>query len=105
MTNLTTGHVTPEEVKRAKDTILNSFIFEFDSKEKVLAERMSKKEYDTNFRLDLMAKDLEYAEREASRAGVDLETAVTARQRFRQADRAGYGERDLAAVVEAIAPK
>jgi len=40
MTNLTTGHVTPEEVKRAKDTILNSFIFEFDSKEKVLAERM-----------------------------------------------------------------
>ena len=29
-----------EEVKRAKDAILNSFIFEFDSKEKVLAERM-----------------------------------------------------------------
>jgi zinc protease len=40
MTNLITGHVEEEEVKRAKDAILNSFIFEFDSKEKVLAERM-----------------------------------------------------------------
>jgi zinc protease len=34
------GGVTPREVKKAKDDILNSFIFEFDSKEKVLAERM-----------------------------------------------------------------
>jgi zinc protease len=40
MTNLITGHVKEEEVKKAKDAILNSFIFEFDSKEKVLAERM-----------------------------------------------------------------
>jgi zinc protease len=34
------GGVTEVELKRAKDSILNSFIFEFDSKEKVLAERM-----------------------------------------------------------------
>ncbi len=40
MTNLITGHVQPDEVRKAKDAILNSFIFEFDSKEKVLAERM-----------------------------------------------------------------
>lgn len=32
--------VTEDEVKKAKDSILNSFIFEFDSKQKVLAERM-----------------------------------------------------------------
>jgi zinc protease len=32
---------TQEELQKAKDTILNSFIFAFDSKEKVLAERMS----------------------------------------------------------------
>jgi len=32
--------VSEQEVKKAKDDILNSFIFEFDSKEKVLAERM-----------------------------------------------------------------
>jgi zinc protease len=34
------GGVSAQEVKRAKDDILNSFVFEFDSKEKVLAERM-----------------------------------------------------------------
>jgi zinc protease len=40
MTRLITGQVTQEEVKKAKDALLNSFIFEFDSKEKVLAETM-----------------------------------------------------------------
>jgi zinc protease len=33
--------VTEDEVRKAKDSILNSFIFEFDSKQKVLAERMA----------------------------------------------------------------
>jgi zinc protease len=37
---LVKGGVTQQEVKKAKDAILNSFIFEFDSKEKVLAERI-----------------------------------------------------------------
>ena len=32
---------TAAELKRAKDTILNNFIFEFDDKEKVLRERMT----------------------------------------------------------------
>ncbi len=32
---------SPEELKKAKDSILNSFIFRFDSKEKVLRERMA----------------------------------------------------------------
>jgi zinc protease len=40
MNDLITGHVKESELKVAKDAILNSFIFEFDSKEKVLAERM-----------------------------------------------------------------
>src|SRR5262249_33468953 len=40
MDKLITGQVTPDELKKAKDALLNSFIFEFDSKEKVLAERM-----------------------------------------------------------------
>ena len=40
MEKLITGTVQPIELKKAKDAILNSFIFEFDSKEKVLAERM-----------------------------------------------------------------
>jgi zinc protease len=34
------GTVKADELKKAKDAILNSFIFEFDSKEKVLSERM-----------------------------------------------------------------
>jgi zinc protease len=38
--NLIKGTVQQVEVKKAKDAILNSFIFSFDSKQKVLAERM-----------------------------------------------------------------
>jgi zinc protease len=38
---LKTNPPTGEELKKAKDDILNSFIFSFDSKQKVLAERMN----------------------------------------------------------------
>ncbi|HLJ90848.1 MAG TPA: pitrilysin family protein [Candidatus Angelobacter sp.] len=41
VTSLIQGNVTEEELKKAKDAILNSFIFSVDSKDKVLAERMS----------------------------------------------------------------
>jgi zinc protease len=37
---LTVKPITPEEVRDAKDSILNRFIFNFDSKDKVLGERM-----------------------------------------------------------------
>lgn len=40
LARLIKGGVTEAELKEAKDAILNSFIFEFDSKDKVLAERM-----------------------------------------------------------------
>jgi len=36
---INTNPVTEEELKRAKDEILNSFLFEYDTKDKVLAER------------------------------------------------------------------
>ena len=36
---------TPEELKRAKDDILNSFVFQFDSPEKVLREKMAYEAY------------------------------------------------------------
>ena len=39
--NLVAKPPTVEELKRAKDSILNSFIFNFDSKSKVLRERMA----------------------------------------------------------------
>jgi zinc protease len=38
---LKTNPATPEELAKAKDAILNSFVFRFDSKEKVLGERMT----------------------------------------------------------------
>jgi zinc protease len=38
---LKTNPATPEELAKAKDAILNSFVFRFDSKEKVLRERMT----------------------------------------------------------------
>ncbi len=39
--NLKTNPINDEEIKRAKDSILNSFVFNFDSPEKVLRERMA----------------------------------------------------------------
>ena len=42
---LKTNPVLPEELAKAKDSILNSFIFRFDSKEKVLWERMTYENY------------------------------------------------------------
>jgi len=38
---LKTNPATPEELTKAKESILNSFVFRFDSKEKVMRERMT----------------------------------------------------------------
>jgi zinc protease len=38
---LKTNPATPEELSKAKDAILNSFVFRFDSRDKVLRERMT----------------------------------------------------------------
>ena len=69
---------------------------------KALAERMSAGACETNFRLDLMAKDLAYAAREARRAGVDLATGAAALRRFEDAARKGLGGRDLSAVIDPL---
>jgi 3-hydroxyisobutyrate dehydrogenase len=69
---------------------------------KTLAERMRNRSYETNFRLDLMAKDLAYSHAEARQAGIELSTATTALARFEEAIRSGLGGSDLSAVVEAI---
>jgi len=45
---------TPEELKRAKDNILNSFIFQFDTPEKVLHEKMSYEFY--HYPLDFLER-------------------------------------------------
>ncbi len=45
---------TPEELKRAKDDILNSFVFQFDSPEKVLREKMAYEAY--HYPLDFLER-------------------------------------------------
>lgn len=61
---LKTSPATPEELAKAKDAILNSFIFRFDSKEKVLRERMAYEFY--NYPPDFLDR---------YRAGIEKATA------------------------------
>lgn len=67
-----------------------------------LSKRMADQNYEVNFYLKLMQKDLSYAEREAARAGVGLMTAAAARGRFERAVQAGLGDEDMAAVIEPV---
>jgi len=53
-----------------------------------------------NFLLRLMTKDLRYARREGGRRQVPMTTAAAAIKVFERAIAAGYGEQDVAAVVE-----
>jgi 3-hydroxyisobutyrate dehydrogenase len=69
---------------------------------KVMASRMSARDYSVNFVLDLMQKDLAYAIAEAHRHNAQLSSAETARKLFEQASEAGYGTQDFAAVVEPL---
>ena len=69
---------------------------------KALSERMSHTAYHTNFRLDLMAKDLRYSIQSAQGLGVELATGAAALQRFEEAGRRGFGDRDLSAVIEVL---
>ena len=43
--NLKTKPITEQEIKRAKDTILNNFVFNFDTPDKVLREKMAYEYY------------------------------------------------------------
>jgi 3-hydroxyisobutyrate dehydrogenase len=69
---------------------------------KTLSERMMDHNYTVNFLLNLMAKDLLYAHAEAATCNVDLKTAETARQVFGNAVAHGFGEQDMASVIEPL---
>jgi 3-hydroxyisobutyrate dehydrogenase len=69
---------------------------------KAVSSRINARNYDVQFLLPLMRKDLTYAMTEAERYGVPLRTAEVARDLFDAAIRAGWGDADFAAVVEAI---
>ncbi len=67
-----------------------------------ISARMTSRDYDVNFLLRLMAKDLAYAQAAAAATGVTLSTAANAGALFAQAIAAGYGEKDMASVVEPL---
>jgi 3-hydroxyisobutyrate dehydrogenase len=68
----------------------------------ILSPRMVEANYDVNFFLSLMNKDLRYAGLDAATLGVELRTAAAAGSRFTDAVAAGYGEQDMAAVIEPV---
>lgn len=67
---------------------------------KLLSGRMTARQYEPQFVLRLMAKDLRYAVGEASHQSLDLSMARAALEVFEHAIAAGQGEEDMSAVVE-----
>ena len=69
---------------------------------KMVAQRMIDRAYQPNFFIPLMAKDLNYARQAFARAGIELASADVARAPFVDAERAGMGQMDIAAIVELL---
>ncbi len=67
-----------------------------------ISARMVSQIYGVNFLLRLMAKDLRYAETEAARCDIELTTAETARKLFEVAVAKGFGDEDMASVIEPL---
>jgi 3-hydroxyisobutyrate dehydrogenase len=68
----------------------------------VMSERMTRRAYDVNFLLRLMAKDLRYARAAAANLGIDISTSSPSEELFRKAQEQGLGEKDMSAVVEVV---
>ncbi len=69
---------------------------------KAMSERMIARTYEVNFKLRLLEKDLRYAQQAAAAAETTLTTAACSEKLFERAKAAGYGERDMSAVVEVL---
>ena len=69
---------------------------------KVVATRMTTRDYTVNFSLNLMEKDLKYALTPASRSSTSLRNVTGARDLFHFAAKRGLEERDFSAVIEAL---
>lgn len=69
---------------------------------KGVGRRMLDRDYAPHFLVPLMAKDLGYAAQAFADVGIVSEIARAARQRFVEADLAGEGHRDIAAIVEPL---
>ncbi len=69
---------------------------------KMVAQRMIDRAYEPNFFVPLMAKDLAYARQAFARAGLEIKSAEVAREPFIAAERAGFGEQDIASIIELL---
>lgn len=69
---------------------------------KGVGRRMLDRDYAPHFLVPLMAKDLGYAAQALSDVGIRPSIAQAARERFLEADGAGEGHRDIAAIVEPL---
>lgn len=69
---------------------------------KAVGRRMIDRDYAPHFMIPLMAKDLGYAAQALEEAGIVSGIAQAARQRFVDADKAGEGQKDIAAIVEPL---
>jgi 3-hydroxyisobutyrate dehydrogenase len=67
-----------------------------------ISARMTSEDYTVNFLLRLLSKDLAYAHAAAAQSGIELSTAANAQALFDRAAAAGYGEKDMSAVVEVL---
>jgi 3-hydroxyisobutyrate dehydrogenase len=69
---------------------------------KTVSERMVARNYDVNFMLHLIWKDLNYASAAARKLGVEFQTGAGALKLFECADEKGWGQKDFSSVVEAL---
>ncbi len=69
---------------------------------KTVAARMAARQYDVNFMLQLMRKDLGYATAAAKTQGVEFETGAGALKLFERALEKGLGQKDFSSIVEAL---
>jgi 3-hydroxyisobutyrate dehydrogenase len=67
-----------------------------------MAHRMTSDLDTINFSLALLAKDVAYAHDAAAQTGVDLTTATNAKNLLDRAIAAGYGDKDMANVVQVL---
>lgn len=67
-----------------------------------ISARMAASNYDVNFLLPLMRKDLQYAQRDAQVNGIGLRMGEAAETRFADAVSAGLTEKDMSAVIEPL---
>jgi 3-hydroxyisobutyrate dehydrogenase len=70
-----------------------------------ISERMLNHSYAVNFLLTLMAKDMLYAQNEAATCDVKLTTAEVSRALFENAVAKGFGDQDMASVIEPLRTK